>query len=281
MTDKFKRFVGIDWGHSEHEVRVLDDAGNTLGQRRCKATGDGLASLIEWLVRLADGDIESMAAIIERTDGPLVESLIDRGFAVYLIHPKQLDRFRDRHTTAGAKDDRLDALVAADAGRTDLHKLRRIRVLEADMLMLRELSRLRGDLQDEKHRLCDQLRAQLFRFFPQAIELDAMDAPWFWTLLEKIPSPKAAAKARPAMIAPILKASRIRRFTAAQVLDTLTTKPVTVAPGVVEAASMHIRSILLRLTLVDRQLRETDQAIGQLLQPSEDEESPGQKGAAG
>jgi len=33
--------------------------------------------------------------------------------------PKQLDRFRDRHSPAGAKDDGRDAFVLADSLRTD------------------------------------------------------------------------------------------------------------------------------------------------------------------
>ena len=40
---------------------------------------------------------------------------MDRGFAVYSINPKQLDRFRDRFSPAGAKDDSRDARVLADA----------------------------------------------------------------------------------------------------------------------------------------------------------------------
>ena len=38
--------------------------------------------------------------------GPVVESPMDRRFAVSPINPKQLDRFRDRFSPAGAKDDR-------------------------------------------------------------------------------------------------------------------------------------------------------------------------------
>jgi hypothetical protein len=30
--------------------------------------------------------------------------LLERGFCVYAINPKQLDRFRDRFTVAGAKE---------------------------------------------------------------------------------------------------------------------------------------------------------------------------------
>src|SRR5262249_19747826 len=51
--------------------------------------------------------------------GPIVETLLERGFAVYAVNPKQLDRFRDRFTVAGAKDDRRDAHVLGDAVRTD------------------------------------------------------------------------------------------------------------------------------------------------------------------
>ena len=54
--------------------------------------------------------------------GPVVESLKGRGFAVYAINPKQLDRF----SPAASKDDSLDVRVLADALRTDLRHFRRI-----------------------------------------------------------------------------------------------------------------------------------------------------------
>ncbi|THK35760.1 hypothetical protein EHS39_23205 [Ensifer sp. MPMI2T] len=56
---------------------------------------------------------------IEVPHGPVVEGLMDAGFLVHAINPKQLDRLRDRLTMAGAKDDRLDAFVLADALKTD------------------------------------------------------------------------------------------------------------------------------------------------------------------
>jgi hypothetical protein len=40
---------------------------------------------------------------IEVPHGPVVDVLIDRGFVVYAINPKQLDRLRDRFSVAGAK----------------------------------------------------------------------------------------------------------------------------------------------------------------------------------
>ena len=71
-----------------------------------------LAALCDWLVSVA-GDPGSVAVAIEVPHGPVVDALLDRGFAVHAINPKQLDRLRDRFSVAGAKDDRRDARVAA------------------------------------------------------------------------------------------------------------------------------------------------------------------------
>ena len=48
----------------------------------------------------------AIAVGIETPRGALVDTLIEQGFAVFAVNPKQLDRFRDRFTAAGAKDDR-------------------------------------------------------------------------------------------------------------------------------------------------------------------------------
>ncbi len=44
---------------------------------------------------------------------------LERGFQVFALNPEPWDRFRDRQTAAGAKDDRRDAWVRAGALRTD------------------------------------------------------------------------------------------------------------------------------------------------------------------
>ena len=38
---------------------------------------------------------------------------MERGFTVHSVNPKQLDRFRDRWSPVGAKDDRRDAWTLA------------------------------------------------------------------------------------------------------------------------------------------------------------------------
>jgi Transposase len=75
------------------------------------------------------------------------EGLVERGFAVHAINPKQLDRFRDRYTVAGAKDDSRDAFVLGDSLRTDQACFHRVQLASAQMLRLRELSRIQEELQ--------------------------------------------------------------------------------------------------------------------------------------
>ena len=118
-------FAGVDWGSEKHKACVLDAAGEVLGEREFEHHGGaGLSQMAHWLLSFAAGDAGEVGVAIETPSGPVVESLIEHGFAVHSINPKQLDRFRDRLSPAGAKDDRRDARVLASALRTDAHCLR-------------------------------------------------------------------------------------------------------------------------------------------------------------
>src|SRR3546814_17307706 len=74
--------------------------------------------MAEWILAVTGARPEEVAVAIETRHGPVVESLMARGFRLHDINPKQLDRFRDRFSTAGPKDDRRDAEVLASAFRT-------------------------------------------------------------------------------------------------------------------------------------------------------------------
>src|SRR5437588_5555863 len=102
---------------------------------------------------------------------PVVETLSEYGFAVFSINPKQLDRFRDRYSPAGAKDDERDAMVLADSLRTDRHCFRRVQLAPAGLIRLRELSRLEESLGKERQRLENQLWDLARRYYPQLLKL--------------------------------------------------------------------------------------------------------------
>ena len=81
----------------------------------------------------------------------------------------------------------------------------------------------------------------LWRYYPQALELgDDLAADWFLDLWALAPTPAKAARPRESRVTSLLKAHRIRRIEAAEVLRILRQKPLVVASGTVEAATAHI-----------------------------------------
>lgn len=127
MGKSYRWFVGVDWGGECHQVCVLDGQRNKIGERSIEHTGQGLAEFAGWLDEIVAGEPATMAAALEVPHGALVETLLAHGFAVFSINPKQLDRFRDRHTVGGAKDDRRDAVVLAASMVTDIGADREVR----------------------------------------------------------------------------------------------------------------------------------------------------------
>ena len=92
---KLAWFAGVDWGSQKHQACVLDAAGNVLGEREFEHGGAGLSQMADWLLSFAAGDGGEVGVAIETPRGPVADSLMERGFAVHSINPKQLDRFPD------------------------------------------------------------------------------------------------------------------------------------------------------------------------------------------
>src|SRR5215467_10966769 len=281
MTNGARWFVGIDWASATHQVCLVDAEGNITGERAFPHGGAGLAELCAWLLAMTNAEPAVIAVAIEVPHGPIVETLLERGFAVYAVNPKQFDRFRDRFTVAGAKDDRRDAHVLGDAVRTDRHCFRQIGAEDAIVIELREWSRMAEDLQQERNRLANRVREQLWRYYPQALAIsDDLATDWFLELWAVAPTPAKATRIRQSSVERILKAHRIRRIAAADALPILRQQPVTVAAGTTEAACAHIRAVAARLKLVNRQIKEAHRRLDTLcaqLAEGEGETPPGQQ----
>ena len=266
MDSAFQFFAGIDWGSDKHRVCLTGRDGQIMAERWIEHSGDSLAELAAWLRQHTSDSPSLLAAAIEIPRGAIVETLLEHGFTVFSINPKQLDRFRDRYSPAGAKDDRRDAFVLADALRTDMHCFRAVKLDEPAMIRLRELSRLDDELAQEQNRAVNRLREQFHRFFPQLLQLcESADESWLWALFELAPSPLGAARLTEAKVARLLQQHRIRRLTAAQVRAVLKTKPLTLAPGAAEAASEHALLLLPRLRLIHQQRADLGRRINAVL----------------
>jgi transposase len=277
--EEFEAFVGFDWGSEKHQACLFDGRGGVLGERELDHSGAGLGELIAWIIARTGARPEEIAVAIETSYGPVVEAFLERGFAVFAINPKQLDRFRDRFTVAGAKDDRRDAHVLGDSLRTDRKAFRRLQADDDVIIELREWTRMTKDLQEERTRLTNRMREQLWRYYPQALKLtDDLGSEWFLRLWQLAPTPSEARLVRKAAVERLFKERRIRRLTAEEALRILREQPLTVAPGTIEAATAHIRLLITRITLVNKELKNAHRKLDELTAKFEQslEGEPGQ-----
>ena len=256
MTEStFLFFVGVDLGSERHQVQAIDAQGKELAGRSVEHGGAGVRDLLEWLAQVTQGaHAERVAIAMEVPRGAIIDALLERGYSVFSINPKQLDRFRDRFSMAGAKDDRRDARVLAHSVRTDGPHFRRLHSDDPRIVRIRELSRGEEALGQDLRRHANQLWSFLQRYFPAVLRLcPGADEPWAWALLRRCRAlPSRAARLHPDTVRDVLRQHRIRRLSAEQVCETMR-QPLPLAPGVEAAIAEQVLLLLPQLELLHRQ----------------------------
>ena len=134
-------------------------------------------------------------------------------------------------------------------------------------MQLREVTRLREDLQADESRLTNRVREQLYRVDGAWLSLTpAADEPWLWALLATEPDPARWAQIPRRQIAAVLRAHRIRRLSADDVQHALRQPRLTVAPGVTEAVATRMAALVPQLQLVHEQRVTAERRIDRLLE---------------
>ena len=281
-----KWFIGIDWGSQTHQACILDANGEVLAEDGFAHGGAGFAALTDWILSGTEGAPAGQVGVaIETPRGPVVEILLARGLAVHSINPRQMDRYRDRYSHAGSKDDRRDALVLASALRTDPHRMLRVEPTAPEVVELREWSRIAESLSRERVRLTNRFRDQLWRYYPEFLDVvEDLNVQWAMALWNRVPTPAAVRTVRLSTIDKLLKKHRVRRITAEELRDRLTAPAIDIDPSAVRAAVTHARIIAKQLTLVNQQLADANARLEALITqlaeagPDRDEDSePGQQ----
>ena len=100
------------------------------------------------------------------------------------------------------------------------------------IVKLREWSRMADELQQERTRLASRMREQLWRYYPQMLELaDDLAADWFLDLWNQAPTPAKAVRLRETTIERFVKAHHLRRWQAPEILRILKQKRCRSHPG--------------------------------------------------
>ena len=259
--------VGVDWGGAAHEICVMRPDGEVAGTRTVTHTKTAVHDTIAWIVGLIAAPRSEIAVGIETPRGVLVDTLLEQGFAVFAINPKQLDRFRDRFSVGGAKDDPRDARVLADALRTDRRAFRKVQPDDPQVIYLRELCRIDEELQETMNSLANRLREQLYRVDAPWLQLcPAADDAWLWELLRDAAHPDQWPRLSRTRIARVLKTHRIRRVTADDVIAAVRQPRLTAAAGVADAVATRIGSLVPQLLLINEQRTSTGHQLESCLE---------------
>ena len=172
-------FVGHDWAEAHHDVFVEDEDGARLERARLPEGVEGVARFHALVA--AHVDDPSEVTIATETDrGLFVGALVAAGYRVLAVNPMSTSRYRERHSTSGAKSDPGDAWVLAELARTDGHNHRPV-AGDSDLAeAVKVLARAHQSLIWTRQRQTNQLRSTLREFYPAALtafdDLDSSDA---------------------------------------------------------------------------------------------------------
>ncbi len=214
-------FVGDDWAEGHHGIEIVDDAGKVQVRRRLPEGLEGVTRLhaliagqlpADWV----DRDPAEAAALvkigIETDRGSWVAALVAAGYEVFAINPLSVARYRERHSTSGAKSDAADAHLLAEIVRLDrVHHLPVAQDTDQGEA-IKLTARAHQSLIWDRSRHVARLRSTLREYFPAALlAFEDLDAPDALELLGRAPDPDQAARLSTTMISAALKRARRRR----------------------------------------------------------------------
>src|SRR3954451_1376050 len=215
-------FLGHDSAEDYHDIEIVDDDGKVLVRRRLPEGIEGVTRLHSLIAAQmpadwADLDPAQAAAMvkvgIETDRGSWVAALVAAGYEVYAINPLSVARYRERHSTSGAKSDAADAHLLAEIVRLDRHHHRPV-AEDTDLgEAIKLTARTHQSLIWDRSRHVARLRSAMREYFPAALlAFEDLDAPDTLELLGRAPEPDQAAHLSSKTIRAALTGARRRHI---------------------------------------------------------------------
>jgi transposase len=268
-------FVGDDWAEGHHDIEIVDDDGKRLARRRLPEGLEGVTRLHSLIAAQmpedwADRDPDEVAAWvkvgIETDRGSWVGSLVAAGYEVFAVNPLSVARYRERHSTSGAKSDAADAHLLAEMVRLDRAHHRPV-AEDTDLgEAIKLAARTHQSLIWDRSRHVARLRSTLREYFPAALlAFEDLDAPDALELLGKAPEPDQAARLSKTVITAALTRARRRRVEdRTQQLRTIFRAPELRQPPALQAAyAAVVASEVAIITALNTQIDRLGAVVGE------------------
>jgi transposase len=257
MDDRL--FGGIDWGGHRHQLSIVDRGGQRLIDRAFAHDRGGMAELRGLLDHFSD----AVPIAVERSEGLLVEALLEWGHVVFPVSPRISARCRERYRVASSKDDSFDAFVLADSLRHEHERWRPLSRASPALAELRALVRDRHRVLETQQAVEAQLRATLETYHPAAARLfSSVDRDITLAFIRSYPTPEHAARLGEKRMEAFLKRHSYRGRVPADVLvERLRSHLLHASTGTTVARSRFALAQADLLELLNRQLKDFDRAL--------------------
>jgi transposase len=258
-------FVGHDWAEDHHDVEIRNGEGRRLGKARLPEGVEGVARFHA----LVAEHVEDPADVVVATEtdrGLFVGSLVAAGYEVYAINPMSVARYRERHSTSGAKSDPGDAATLAELARTDRPHHRRV-AGDSDLAeAVKVLARAHQSLVWTRQRQVNQLRSTLREYYPAGLELGELYGPDALGVLAAAPTPSLGRTLSQKRIgAAIGRAGRQRRIDerAAEIQAVLRAERLSAPALVSEAMGASVAALAAVITELNTQIARLEQQLSE------------------
>jgi transposase len=263
-------FLGDDWAEAHHDIEIEDDSGRVVARKRLAEGMAGITALHELVAEHLDPAAEPDQVLvgIETERGPWVQALLAAGYVVYAVNPMQVARYRERHSTSGAKSDAADAHVLAEIVRLDRAHHRPIAGDSEIAEHVKVAARAHQTMIWSRVRQVNALRSLLREYYPAALaafgtDLADRDA---LAVLAAAPSPDQGRRLSQNRIETLLRrAGRQRNVTAAalRIRAALQSEQLSARPGVVPA---YTASAAALVAVLIEMVKQTEVLAGQVEQ---------------
>jgi transposase len=230
-------------------VHVQGENGKQLAGGRLSEGIEGIARFHDLVATYAK-DPGDVAVGIETDRGLFAAALVSAGYQVFAVNPMSASRYRDRHSSSGAKSDPGDAKVLADLVRTDRHNHRPV-VPDSDLAeAVKVLARAHQSMIWNRRRQLNQLRSMLREFYPAAL-----------AAFDDLASGDALSRTQ--ITAALRRGGRTRRLTAraAQIQATLRAPQLQPSPVIAAAMGTAVASLASVTSEMTRQIAALEQQL--------------------
>ena len=263
-------FIGDDWAEAHHDIEIEDDAGTVLARRRLAEGLAGVTALHELVAKHLDpsGEPDQVQVGIETERGPWVQALLAAGYVVYPINPMQVARYRERHSTSGAKSDPGDAHLLAEIVRVDRAHHRPVAGDSEIAEHVKVAARAHQTMIWSRVRQVNALRSLLREYYPAALaafgtDLASSDA---LAVLAAAPTPEQGRRLSQTRIETLLRRGGRQRnlaVTATRIKTALGSEQLSARSGVVPAYAASASALIAVLTVM---VNQTEVLAGQVEQ---------------